>query len=476
MRKIFLDDLPRWGKKIKQNNGKLRSINWAKCVSTYVNFIYDDIEGKVEIVDYNKSHLYVKYNDSDIYKIHSGAFTKCQLGILLNKKTKKFRVEIGVIFKDNKRNIIITNKEYRDNPYNKGNKLKWYKYKCNKCGWYEGWIEESPLLNGGGCSCCASHTIVEGINNIPTVAPWMVKFFQGGYDEAKLYSHGSMHIIYPICPDCNKVKNKSMKISSIYANHSIGCNCGDGISYPNKIVFHLLSQLNSEFISEASFNWTTKRYDFYLHLFNSIVEVHGLQHYKEKQRSKTSRNLKEEQENDKYKEELAKENGIDNYIIIDARYSELEFIKSSILNSKLNELYDLSKIQWIKCEEFALSNLTKIACELECNNFSTTKIADVMKVGVSTVITYLKRGTKIGWCNYNPKKEMINAVTNNGKMNGKPVEIFKNNISLGIFENCHELDRQSENVFGIKLNYGSISSVCRGETNNYKGFIFNYVI
>ena len=256
----------------------------------------------------------------------------------------------------------------------------------------------------------------------------------------------------------------------------LGCNCGDGISYPNKINFHLLSQLNSEFISEASFNWTTKKYDFYLHLFNSIVEVHGLQHYKEKQRSKTSRNLKEEQKNDKCKEELAKENGINNYIIIDARYSELEFIKSSILNSKLNELYDLSKIQWIKCEEFALSNLTKKACELKCNNFSTTKIAEIMKLGVSTVIAYLKRGTKIGWCNYNPKEEMIKAVTNNGKMNGKPVEIFKNNISLGIFENCHELDRQSENVFGIKLNYSSISSVCRGETNHYKGFIFKYVI
>ena len=47
---------------------------------------------------------------------------------------------------------------------------------------------------------------------------------------------------------------------------------------------------------------------------------------------KYGKNLKQEQLNDKYKYDYAIQNGIKNYIVIDARKSDFEFIRNSIIN------------------------------------------------------------------------------------------------------------------------------------------------
>ena len=49
------------------------------------------------------------------------------------------------------------------------------------------------------------------------------------------------------------------------------------------------------------------------------------------------RTLEEEQENDELKKSLAIKNGIKDYLVIDCRESEMEFIKSNILKSQLNQ-------------------------------------------------------------------------------------------------------------------------------------------
>lgn len=52
MRKVFLDDLPR-----KEGIGALKGkqvIDWKGSIGCKVRFIYDDIEDKIEIKDYNK--------------------------------------------------------------------------------------------------------------------------------------------------------------------------------------------------------------------------------------------------------------------------------------------------------------------------------------------------------------------------------------------------------------------------------------
>ena len=84
-------------------------------------------------------------------------------------------------------------------------------------------------------------------------------------------------------------------------------NCGDKVSYDEKFLSSILSQLKVDFatqLSKSTFNWCDKyRYDFYIPSLNMIIETHGIQHYEENKNWTMS--LEEEQENDKIKKELA---------------------------------------------------------------------------------------------------------------------------------------------------------------------------
>lgn len=397
-----------------------------------------------------------------------------------------FKIEIGQIFKNEKRDITIIDREYKIR-YGKVNSRKrsekWYKYHCNKDG-YEGWIVEHNLLNNIGCPLCSNNPkiVVEGINDIPTTAPWMINYFQGGYDEAKLYTKASSKKIYPICPDCGQIKRNKISILSIYNCNSIGCSCSDSIPYPEKIMFNVLEQLKLNFkiqLTKTNFKWCNKyKYDFYFEYNNEqyIIETHGMQHYEEIDRDK-AKTLEEEQANDRLKKELALRNGIkeENYIVIDCRHSKLEWIRdndSGVLNSKLNDIFDLSKIDWTKVEEFAYSNLVKKACKYKIDNPSLTAsdIADKMGYSNTVVLKWLKIGNKLGWCTYNSQEEQRRG----GIKRQKQVEIFKNGISLGIFESLIDLENNSEKLFGVKLLICNISKVCHKERKQYKGFTFEF--
>lgn len=467
IKKIFSEDLPIYKEGTYKN-----CIDWKSTIGYKVKFIYDDIEGEVEIVNYNTkgNKLTLKYLEINNYKMDTTQFLACMLGKMLGKYTNEFKIEIGQIFKDNKRDLIITDREYRKdkNQYS----WKWYKYTCNLCGWTEGWIIEGSLLVGHGCSVCCSNgkTVIEGINDIPTTNPWMIPYFQGGYDEAKLYTKCSSKKIYPICPDCGRIRDKSIVISSIYKNHSIACSCSDGQSYPFKFMFSLLEQLNIPFETEYNSEWIKPmRYDFYFESNDKkyIIETDGGFHNKD---NKMSGQTKEKsKEIDDYKDRLAREHDIE-LIRIDCDKSELEYIENNILNSELNKLFDLSNINWLKCHEYTLKNLIKTSCNLFNSGIgSTTKIGVQLKLSRYTIRKYLKQGAILNWCNYNAKEEIFKG----GR--SKKIEMFKNNISLAIFKSGSELSKKSEKLFGTKLFTGGISSVCNGKQKQYKGFTFKYI-
>lgn len=478
IKKIFLEDLPR-----KEGLGILKGkqvIDWSKSITHKVKGIYDDIEFEVEIVNYvsKGQFLYIKYLDKDVFKMKTGHFQNCQFGKLLEKITGEYKVEIGTVFKDKKRDFIITNTEYRSD--NRKENQKWYKYKCNKCGWTEGWITEGNLLNGNGCSCCNGKTIVEGINDIPTTAPWIVKFFQGGYDEAKMYTRSSHIGITPICPDCGRIKDKEMSISKVYKKQSIGCSCSDSKSYPEKFMFNVLEQLGIDFISEYNPDWIKpKRYDFYFELDNEeyIIETDGELGHGKETHNLSNKSSEETKAEDDYKDRLADEHNIE-VIRIDCDKSELEYIKNKITDSRLNELFDLGNIDWLKCEEFALNNLVKMVCEIKRDNpnMTTGDISKITQLCKNTIASYLKRGSIIwSWVNYNPKEERSKSATKSRDFLKKQVEVFKDGISLGIFKSAKEIDNRSEELFGVKLYSPNISSVCNNKLPHYKKFIFKFV-
>ena len=454
-----------------------KHIDWKSTVGMKLGLLYKDEIYKVKVINYENKRLWIDY-DGYVYDkgIEISHFKYGKFGKILKINTREFKYELRTNLKDNERDLIITDREYRIDK--NGQNQKYYKYTCNKCGWTEGWILEGNLIKGTGCSCCNGKTVVSEINSVWITHPWIIRLGVSE-EDAKRCIKSSRENIEVICPNCKRKMTR--KISNISRCKSIGCSCSDSISYSEKFITSMLSQLRIKFqvqLSNITFNWCNKyRYDFYLPEYNCIIETHGIQHYKY---TGLNRTLEEEQENDKIKRELALNNSIKNYIVLDCRESDMKWIKNSVLNSKLNELLDLSNIDWNKCEEFALGNLVKEICEYWNNkkDWETTQtIAEDNEWGISargTIRDYLKKGTKYGWCNYDAKEEKVKNAIKMSKSTSKQVEILKDGESLGTFISCHELDRKSKELFDVKLDYTKISNAVR---NNkiYKGFTFRYI-
>ena len=378
-----------------------------------------------------------------------------------------------------KRDLIII-----DRIYIKG-KGDYYKYYCNICTFNcekhyknqihneEYLISGDSLIRGNGCACCSGKIVVGGINDIPTTAPWMVQYFQGGYEEAKKYTKSSNQKIHPICPDCRNIKDKSMIVSTIYSNHSIACSCSDKKSYISKYMFNLLKQLNLDFKTEERYDWCKffnifKKvesfgiYDFVLENHKLIIETDGGWH--KKNNTKSGQTKEESIFLDNQKDKLANEHG---YKMI--RISDDGNVKQNILNSDFNILFDLSKIDWLKCEEFAYCNLVKIACDYWNNNsnLTTSDLGKIMGYDYATIRKWLKQGNKLEWCIYDVNKELDK---NAKKIKEKICKTIKCIDDNRIFNSIVEASKY------YKISATSISLVCGGKRKTAKGMVFAYEV
>jgi len=405
MRKVFLDDLPRvYG--FGDNQNKL-IIDWKNTIDYEVNFIYDDIEGKIKIINYIKQKLTIDWN-SRLYDINTGSFTKCQFGELLHN-SKEFKYKVGDIIDTHTGKIkIIKQIKIKKGKWDE----KGYFYECLIDN-HVGKISESHLSRrNGGCSVCGNKKIRIGFNDMWTTNPKQAKLLLNPEDGYKYLQQSGKKVDWK-CPNC-KLEIKNRRISDVFRQGFSCPKCGDGISYPNKIGFNLLEQLNIDFVFEYSPDWLKpKRYDFYFELNNKkyVLEMDGgLGHGNE---NKWTNGVKS-QAIDDYKDELAKEHDI-NVIRIDSKKSILDYIKNNILQSELNGLLDLSNINWQKCHEYACSSLVKIASDLWNSGIqSTIKIGELMKLSSTTICTYLKLGTQCEFCNYSIEKARQNVYIQGG--------------------------------------------------------------
>lgn len=460
-------------------------MNWTDSVGAKIPFIYDDISGEINLIDYKNNKVLLEYNGYQKW-MRTGHLRAGKIGELIGKNTVRFKYEIGQIIKSDSVDITIIDRKYEKHKHGKAIiNDKYYKYKCNKCGfacgeyykvgnyYEEFWILESDLLQGNGCSCCCAtpQIVVNGINDIPTTDPWMVDYFQGGYNEAKKYMKSGNTKLYPICPNCGKIKGKKMSLNTINSLHGIGCTCGDGISYPEKYLSNLLDQLNVKYIKELTktiFSWCGDyRYDFYLEEYNCIIETHGIQHYIQTTGNFNSDKLLEDRMKiDEDKEFIAKQNGILEYIVIDCRYSNYEWIKNSILASKLNQIFNLKKVSFKECAEYANSNIKKKVCDYyNIYRYRGRKhIADHFNLSPTTISVYLKEGNDIGWCKYNK--------TSFSRKQIYVYDSYKN--CIGIFDDAQNLSERSIEIFGKYMSKKSIMYMCSNYTNQLKNYIFSY--
>lgn len=273
-------------------------------------------------------------------------------------------------------------------------------HQCLVCG-HKWTVSPRSLLDGHNCPVCSGNIIgdyPDYKNSIWSKQDYRELF--GNYiteEQMKSYMPNTNTKIDMRCPNCGRHKLVAPQTISQYG---FSCICSDGISYPNKFMFSLLEQIGVDFISEYCPKWSNgKRYDFYIQNINTIIECHGKQHYIGWSGDKN--NAISQQENDNYKMQLAFNNGIVNYIIIDCRKSDINFIKSNILNSKLLKLTHTDKdaINWLECDKFASNSIINLISEMWDSGSSIKEIRAKTKLCDITISKYIKYGNKLGICN-----------------------------------------------------------------------------
>jgi rubrerythrin len=384
LKKVYLDNLPKYTSGCYKNK-----IDWKNCVGKEINFVNDDINGMIKILEYNKSKQQVKIQYKDnIYWFYTSSLIDSKISRLTKRSEQRtpFKFKIGDI-----NNNIRIDECFKKDSY------KRYKYTCLICG-HKGEKNEVDMKRFG-CPICNNKRFVDpSINGIKITHPNIYKMIID--KDAEYYSYGSAHKVHWRCPLCNNINFTAIK--NLTSDKPTGCSyCGDGISYPEKILYGVLSYISTSYIKQISFDWSmNKKYDAF---DNGIfIEIHGQQHYVKSFEKCGGRTLEEEKENDKLKKKLALINfkTIKDYITIKAYPEKFDVIKENILKSNISKFYDVSKINWEIVRKNAESSLVCCVSKDYNDGISINSLSIKYNLSNSTIVRYLHKGTVLGICNY----------------------------------------------------------------------------
>jgi hypothetical protein len=478
----ILTELPTYLGKGKNANKLI--VDWGKVVGMDLDLLYENRKYKVSIINYDKKRRYVdvQYLDYDIFSIATDQLRTGKFGTLLREvRNKEYTYNIGDVIQDDKKCIKIT-KQIRIKHGNYT--IRGYEYECLKCE-NKDKIDEYNLANGKGCNACciSSNKVNEEFNSVWVTNPELLYLFVNEEDAKTVSIASCKKKIWLKCPRCGTLKYTTM--NNIYQRILSGyfpCEkCSDKKSYPEKFVFAVLEQLKNNFKTEVTFEWSknvqvgnlrlcgNKRYDFYIPDYEIIVETNGLQHYIWQGRG---RSLVDEQENDRIKRKLAlKYNTLNvNYIVIDCRESTLEWIKQNILKSNLNNVFDLSKIDWDECHKYAISSLVELVCDLWNKGYkSTIEIEKITNIPNARICKYLKQGNKLNMCDYDSQKAMRDGFKK-GQQNST-ISQSKSLICLddfNVFFSINDCERKSKLLYGITMWHERLGKACNNGTSYNK--------
>lgn len=289
------------------------------------------------IVNMIERRLFIKSLFGEIIEIDRGNFISGHISKLISKKEE---LQINQKIKTTQGEAVYLGRENQK-----------YKFICIKCSniFYKVSAQISNYYKNGtvtGCPYCSSQKVKEGFNDLATTHPHLIRYFKD-MEKAKSVSSGSSLQIKTLCPKCHR---EGEMIVNNLVNRGFSCQfCGKKVSYPERFFISFLNHLNIDYIFQPGvkyFDWASNyKYDFYLKDYDTIVEIHGGFHYRDTSFSK----CEEVQLNDKLKYELAKNNGIKNYIVINCDSQKVSDFKNNILNSELKEIVfnkDFVKLNW----------------------------------------------------------------------------------------------------------------------------------
>ena len=451
----------------KRNDGK---IDWKYCVGKCVNFNTHGVKGIIEIKDRYKSkngryHLKIKYNDKE-KTIDQSKFLRLQIGDLVGIYMVDYRYDIGYTYRINDTTYTIVNR-FKD-PSKENRKM--YGVQCGVCKQIFSKTESD--IERTGCPVCANQIVVKGINDMWTTHPDLACLLKNSEDGYK-YCSGSNIKLEWICPICGEVIIESPNNVS---TRGLVCKIHNGTtSYPNRFFYFLLKQLNIKYESEKRFEWSNGRiYDIYIPSINTIIEAHGIQHYEQTGFAVT---LAEQQEIDKYKHDMAIKNGIINYIEVDCRESNREYISRNILNSKISELFDLKDVNWDEVDINASSDVLEQFCTIWNNGIhDLNQIGEKVGYKPNSLYSYMRKARDLSLIEYD-EAEMIKR--RNAKSYAKkqykeftPIICTDNGYVFNTLKTCEKL---SDELFGTHILTSCLCVVCKGKKNATKGFHFEYI-
>ena len=369
----------RIGETIINNNGeKMTIIAYRNCKD--IDVIFED---KVVVTNKRYAHFLngniahpIRYEQSFAY------YLEVELGLDINKiwNFKKNIVSPYEIAKCGDKKVWLYCQEKDYHNVNGG-----YQITCH------------DFNRGSRCSYCGTrktHKLDSLAYLYPQIAEMIVADERNNVtmeDMYKISPQSSSKKFYFKCDKCGKVSSKKKDLNSVIG-YKFSCEyCSDGISTPEKFMISILKQLNIEFITQlnkSTFKWCQNyKYDFYIPSLSMIIETHGLQHYNNNFKNIGGRTLEEEQENDRLKKELALNNNIKSFVVVDCRKSELEWLKENVIK-EFNEYFDLSNIEWELAWKDSLKSLVWEVEKLIKENCDNRKIMKILNIGESTVIKY----------------------------------------------------------------------------------------
>lgn len=394
---------------------------------------------------------------------------------------EKYKYDKGYIFNSG---CLISEQikiPYENKYKNKIYYYKGYKIKCNIHNYIFERKENAIHNDNVICPICNGDKVIKGINSFNDIHPELTNFLKNK-EDGDFYSRSSNVRIECVCPICKKEKIVSFNQLS---KSGFNCGCSSSFSFPNRMMYSLLTLLKIDFYPEKIFEWGhNKRHDFFLPDYSCIIEMNGEQHYSNRFfefKKVKNINLEKQKENDNFKRENALKNGIKNYIEIDCSGATFKLISKEILKSRLLEIIDVNKksISFSQWEKTSLSSV-----ELEVINYynNNTKklneISDFFKISEKTIRGYLNRGVKSGICLYDPIREKNKGLLNGRKGNNylnrdyfRKYEFFavkwvEKNI---VFKNPYEASIILREKYNIITTYYKIAYVALGKIKTTKG-------
>ena len=313
--------------------------------------------------------------------------------------------------------------------------------------------------------------------------PQLITYFIDINDAYK-YQAYSTKTVTMRCPICGTVRNRS-----IYMLTSFGFACpacSDGVSYPNKFMFNILTQLKIDFKNEVTkatpgFEWIggNYRYDFYFQLNGRkyFIEMDGKLHDGGFRVS-----YEDAHKIDLLKDNLAYQHGIE-MIRIDCKYDKIqdrfEYIRKNIIDSKCGQVFDLNSINWCLANSFAADSNIKLAAKLwDSEDCCAIDVGTKLGVSRDTARGYLKIASNLGLCNYNEQEiedRMLRRIYRNNKHKSKPIALYKDGDMINVFLGVVDLDKQSEALYGVHMDYRNIYAVCKGDRKHTYGYTMKYI-